>query len=191
MARLLLLWWCLVISICILSPNPLAISLFLSVNVFSMELLIGDTIFYVSNWRQDHCFTAVCGHLSYTMVQPFSQGKWSSFISQLFYDPEYWSGPGNQTHDLLFCSQALCWLSTSCRGWKSIGNLVYYCKKSIVWTKVINSYFALHTGPLKFFVTQFNYSKCSIMWTLKKLHNKNGNLLHNRHFLLTSPWNFM
>ena len=29
----------------------------LSVNVFSMKVLIGDTIFYISNWRQDRHFT--------------------------------------------------------------------------------------------------------------------------------------
>ena len=28
------------------------------------------------------------------------QGKGSTFISQLFQDPEYWSGPGNRTRDL-------------------------------------------------------------------------------------------
>ena len=30
---------------------------YLSVNVFSTKVLIGDTIFYVSNWRRDHHFT--------------------------------------------------------------------------------------------------------------------------------------
>ena len=29
----------------------------LSVNVFSTKVLIGDTIFYVSNWRRDRHFT--------------------------------------------------------------------------------------------------------------------------------------
>ena len=32
-------------------------ALYLSVNVFSTKVLIGDTIFYVSNWRRDHHFT--------------------------------------------------------------------------------------------------------------------------------------
>ena len=32
-------------------------ALYLSVNVFSTKALIGDTIFYVSNWRPDHHFT--------------------------------------------------------------------------------------------------------------------------------------
>ena len=32
---------------------------FLSVNVFSMKLLIGDTFFYVSNWRQDCRFVVI------------------------------------------------------------------------------------------------------------------------------------
>ena len=32
-------------------------ALYLSVNVFSTKVLIGDTIFYVSNWRQDRHFT--------------------------------------------------------------------------------------------------------------------------------------
>ena len=37
------------------------------------------------------------------------QGKGSSctFISQLFWDPEYWFGPGNWSHNLLLCSQVL------------------------------------------------------------------------------------
>ena len=30
---------------------------YLSVNVFSTKILIGDTIFYVSNWRRDRHFT--------------------------------------------------------------------------------------------------------------------------------------
>ena len=32
-------------------------ALYLSVNVFSTEVLIGDTIFYVSYWRRDRHFT--------------------------------------------------------------------------------------------------------------------------------------
>ena len=32
-------------------------ALYLSVNVFSTKVLIGDTIFYVSNWRRDRHFT--------------------------------------------------------------------------------------------------------------------------------------
>ena len=32
-------------------------ALYLSVNVFSSKVLIGDTIFYVSNWRRDRHFT--------------------------------------------------------------------------------------------------------------------------------------
>ena len=32
-------------------------ALYLSVNVFSTKVLIGDTIFYVSNWRRDCHFT--------------------------------------------------------------------------------------------------------------------------------------
>ena len=43
------------------------------------------------------------------------QGKGSTFISQLFWDPEYWSAPGNRTRDLPLCSQALYRLSLSCR----------------------------------------------------------------------------
>jgi len=34
------------------------------------------------------------------------QGKGSTFISQVFEDPECWSSPGNRTHDLPLCSQA-------------------------------------------------------------------------------------
>ena len=32
-------------------------ALYLSVSVFSTKVLIGDTIFYVSNWRRDRHFT--------------------------------------------------------------------------------------------------------------------------------------
>ena len=32
-------------------------ALYLSVNVFSMKVLIRDTIFYISNWRRDCHFT--------------------------------------------------------------------------------------------------------------------------------------
>ena len=35
------------------------------------------------------------------------QGKGSTFIFQLLWDLEYWSGPGNRTHDLPLRSQAL------------------------------------------------------------------------------------
>ena len=75
-------------------------ALYLSVNVFSTKVLIGDTIFYVSYWRRDHHFTwssepreglAACS----TKVVP-------SFL---------WSGPGNRTHDLTLCSHTLYRLS--------------------------------------------------------------------------------
>ena len=58
-------------------------ALYLSVNVFNMRVLIGDTISYVSYWRRDHHFTwsserlAACS----TKVVP-------SFLQ---------SGPGNRT----------------------------------------------------------------------------------------------
>ena len=39
------------------------------------------------------------------------QGKGSTFISQLFKDLEYWSGPGSRTHYLMLCIQALYQLS--------------------------------------------------------------------------------
>ena len=39
------------------------------------------------------------------------QGKGSTFISQLFQDPEYWSDPGKRTRDLPLCSQVLYQLS--------------------------------------------------------------------------------
>ena len=60
--------------------------------------------FYVSNWKRDRHFTwssepreglAACT----AKVVPL-------FLSY-FKDPEYWSGPGNRTRDLLLCSQAL------------------------------------------------------------------------------------
>ena len=89
-------------------------ALHLVVNVFSTKVLIGDTTFGAIILR---------GHPSHAKVSPFAgQRKHPHFsiilrlISQLFYDPEYWSGPRNQTHDLPLCSQALYRLSLSCRG---------------------------------------------------------------------------
>ena len=40
-------------------------ALYLSVNVFSTKVLIRDTMFYISNWRQDRHFT---GHPSHAKV---------------------------------------------------------------------------------------------------------------------------
>ena len=67
---------------------------YLSVNVFSTNVLIGDTIFYVSNWRRDRHFTwssepreglACCS----------AKGV-PSFLGY-FKTLKYWSGPRNQT----------------------------------------------------------------------------------------------
>ena len=41
------------------------------------------------------------GHPSHVKVSPLAerlQGKGSTFISQLFLDPEYWSGAGNRSN---------------------------------------------------------------------------------------------
>ena len=76
---------------------------YLSVNVFSTKVLIGDTIFHVSNWRRDrHAFYAV---IRATRRSSRLQCKGSTFISRLFYDPEYWSGPRSGNRDLPLCSQ--------------------------------------------------------------------------------------
>ena len=70
---------------------------YLSVKVFSTKLLIKDTTFTSPTGDG----TAILrGHPSHTKVQ----GKGSTFISQLFSDPEYWPGPGNRTRDLPLCA---------------------------------------------------------------------------------------
>ena len=75
---------------------------YLSVNAFSKKVPIGDTIF-MSPTRDG---TAILhGHPRSSKREV--QGKGSTFISQTFYDPECWSGPGIQTRDLPLCSQAL------------------------------------------------------------------------------------
>ena len=72
----------------------------LFVKVFSTKVLIKDTSFTSPTGDG----TAILrGHPSHMKVQ----GKGSTFISQLFPDPEYWPGPGNRTRDLPLCSQAL------------------------------------------------------------------------------------
>ena len=77
-------------------------ALYLSVNVFSTKVPIGNTIFYVYNWRRDSHFTwssepregpACCS------------AKGVPSFNRLFSDPEYWSGPRNRTRDLTLCSQ--------------------------------------------------------------------------------------
>ena len=67
---------------------------YLSVNVFSMKVPTGNTIFTSATENETlilrghpshaHEGQAVCSRL-----------QSSSFISQLFEDPWYWSGPGN------------------------------------------------------------------------------------------------
>ena len=67
------------------------IALYLSVNVFSRKVLIGDTIFTSGLVETGPPFYVVI-----RATQRFTrlQGKGSTFISQIFYDPEYCSGPG-------------------------------------------------------------------------------------------------
>ena len=80
---------------------------YLSVNVFSKKVLIGDTIF--TSPTEDG--TAILrGHLSYGSSSHL-RGKGSTFIFQLFWDPVYWSGPGNRARDFPLCSQTLYRLS--------------------------------------------------------------------------------
>ena len=78
-------------------------ALYLSVNVFSTKVLTVDTIF-------------TTGPPFYVVIRATRRSsrlkdKGSTFISQLFKDPEYWSGPGNRARDLPLCSQALYRLS--------------------------------------------------------------------------------
>ena len=77
---------------------------YLSVNVFSMKVLIWDTIFTIPTGDG----TAILPGHPATRTSSYLQGKGNTFISsQLFYDPKCWSGPGNRCHDLPFCDQAL------------------------------------------------------------------------------------
>ena len=85
----------------------------MSVNVFNTKVLIEDTnysLLYVSFWRRDRLFTwssepleglAVCRTKEVT--------HFSDILRQC-----YWSGPGNRTLDLPFCSQVLYRLKYSC-----------------------------------------------------------------------------
>ena len=55
-------WWesvkALIILLFFFGKNvPKKKELYLSVDVFSTKVLIGDTIFYISNWRRDRHFT--------------------------------------------------------------------------------------------------------------------------------------
>ena len=47
-------------------------ALYLSDNVFSAKVLIGDTIFYVSNWRQEGGTAILRGHPSHAKVSPLA-----------------------------------------------------------------------------------------------------------------------
>ena len=47
-------------------------ALYLSVNIFSTKVLIGDTIFYVSYWRRVVIFR---GHPSHAKVKPFAEQR--------------------------------------------------------------------------------------------------------------------
>ena len=50
----------------VLERKEIKMHFYLSVNVFSTKVLIGDTIFYVFNWRRDRHFTY--GHPSHAKV---------------------------------------------------------------------------------------------------------------------------
>ena len=71
-----------------------------NVNVFSRTVLTGDTIFTspTGDGNAIVCATRRSSHL---------QGNGSTYISQLFLDPEYCSGPGNWTRELPLYNKAL------------------------------------------------------------------------------------
>ena len=80
---------------------------YLSINVFSMKVLIGDTIFTSPNGDG----TAIlCGHPSHAKVSPLAV-QMRYFHFSVILRPWEWSGPGNRTHDLPLCSQMLYRLS--------------------------------------------------------------------------------
>ena len=68
-------------------------SLYLSVNVYSTKVLIGDRHFTWSSEPRE----------GLALVQ----GEGSTFISQSFKDPECWFGPVNPACNLPLCSQVL------------------------------------------------------------------------------------
>ena len=111
-------------------------ALHLSVNVLSPKALIGDMISTIFTSPTGDRTVILPGHLSHMKDQyPLTSQReylhnnnntlylkrvtqklvnlWSS---QLFQNPEYWSGPGNQTCDLPLCSQVLSRLSETCCG---------------------------------------------------------------------------
>ena len=66
---------------------------YLSVNVFSTKKLIENTIFLQATRPPFYMVRRA------TRRSSCLQGKGSTFISQLFYDPKYWSDSGNRTRD--------------------------------------------------------------------------------------------
>ena len=80
-------------------------ALFLIVNLFSTKALIGDTIRFL-------CFLLETGPPFYMVIRATRrsshfQGKGSTFISQSFLNPEYWSSREIRTHALPLCRQVL------------------------------------------------------------------------------------
>ena len=78
-------------------------ALYLSVNVCSTKVLFywGHYILVILYFTGLPFYMVIWA----TRKSSLLQCKESTFISQLFYDPEYWSGPGNRTHDLQLSSQ--------------------------------------------------------------------------------------
>ena len=68
--------------------------------IFLLETLFLRLLYF---WRRDRHFTWSSQRREGLAVQ----GKGSTFVSNLFSDPEYWSGRGNRTRKLPLCSQAL------------------------------------------------------------------------------------
>ena len=78
-------------------------TLFLSVNVFSTKVLIGDTI--CTSPTGDHHLYVVILASQFAKVQPLAvQRQYLHFLVTCILS-EYWFGPGNRTRDLLLCSQ--------------------------------------------------------------------------------------
>ena len=86
----------------------ITLKLYLSVNVLSTKVLIGDTLFTSPTRLTGPPFYVVSRA---TRRSSRFQGKGSTFISQLLWDPDYWSSPGNRTRDLLLSNQTIYWLS--------------------------------------------------------------------------------
>ena len=130
-------------------------ALYLSVNVFSTKVLIGDTIFYFSYWRGDRHFTwssepreglAACS----TKVVP----SFLSYFKTLSISP----APGmRRTRDLPLCSHTLHLLSEHCRGWK-------FCSRNPL-TSMLNEWHA-RSRRTQWTVAKVFSNGCSTSWRL-------------------------